>query len=85
MLCLACGGSVGGDEKEDADEERTTDRFRTFSFGPNEREVQMSLVAMVCPQCVDVDMLSLRRIMYNIVAQARELNESPMTMKRNDA
>jgi hypothetical protein len=82
MLCLACGGSLG--KSEDVDEEHITDRFRTFSFGPTEHEVQLSLIAMVCPQCVDVDIVLLRRIMYNIVSQSREFTESPITMVRKD-
>ena len=83
MLCLACGGPIG-DKHDDEDEERVRKRFRTFSFGPSEQEVQISLVAMVCPKCVDVDMFALRRIVYSLVFQAREWESSPMRLESHE-
>lgn len=78
MICLACGKSVRDQDKEDETEESVQRRFRTFSFGPDSQSVSVSLIAMVCPECVDVDMQSLRRIMYNIVFQGVENAESPV-------
>lgn len=84
MVCLACGKSVRDQEQEDETEESVQRRFRTFSFGPDDHTVSVSLIAMVCPECVEVDMQSLRRMMYNIVFQGVENAESPIRMEPHD-
>lgn len=72
MLCLHCGGSIRGDEGE------PESRVRSFSYGPNETDTLVTTVAMVCPDCVDVDMLSLRRKMYQVIFQVHEQADSPI-------
>ena len=81
VLCVVCGGSIGD---LDTDESPQT-RFRSFSFGPRDDETLVTVICMVCREHRDVDLLSIQRMVHNIMAQQPQHDTSSVRLEPRDA
>lgn len=77
VLCCVCAGRVA----DHLTDEGMAERIRTFSWGPNDGETLVSAVAAVCHLHTHLTANDVRRYVYNLIAQARELEESAITLQ----